>query len=117
MVGAGWFWTPLKCSTHRRSRSSRVGRTLLCRSLISAPLPDGEIVSSRMNARIVSICSLCLGPFLIDPLVVSFTCVPCSREEMILSETGRQQSRLFIYYIRVHQKKFENFCIMFWPDI
>ncbi len=52
VVGAGWFWTPFKCSTHRRSRSSRVGSVLPFPSLIGAPLPDGELVSSQTNARI-----------------------------------------------------------------
>ncbi len=45
----------------------------------------------------VSISSFwCLGPFLIDLLAVSFTCVPCNRAEIILSETGHQQSSLYI---------------------
>ncbi len=97
VVGAGWFWTPFKCSTHRRSRSSRVGSVLPFPSLIGAPLPDGELVSSQTNARIASISSFwCLGPFLIDLLAVSFTCVPCNRAEIILSETGHQQSSLYI---------------------
>lgn len=49
VVGAGWFRTSLKCSTHQSSCSCRVERALPSRSLIGTLLPDGELVSFEQS--------------------------------------------------------------------